>query len=110
VPTERFGSPSDRGAARKTEQLCREVRDVLSVAVAALDDPALFGVWVVEVRPAPDASHLRVVVVATGDADLDAVHEALARANGVLRSEVAAGISRKRTPLLSYQVEKETES
>jgi ribosome-binding factor A len=85
------------------------VRDALSGALGGLEDEVLVDAWIIEVIPAPDASHLRVIVAASPDADLDAVHEALGRASGVLRGEVASAITRKRTPLLSFQVVREAE-
>ncbi len=108
-PSRYFDSPSDPRAERKTRQLCREVRDALSGALGGLEDQVLVDAWIIEVIPAPDASHLRVIVAASPDADLDAVHGALGRASGVLRGEVASAITRKRTPLLSFQVVRETE-
>jgi ribosome-binding factor A len=104
-PSEFTDSRFDRKTERKTQQLCREVRDALSISLAALDDEALAEAWVAEVLPGADSSHLRVVVVTT--ADLEATYEALRRAAGLLRSEVAAAISRKRTPLLSFEVHQE---
>jgi ribosome-binding factor A len=97
-----LSSSSDRKNERKTSQLCREVREALSLALGELDDATLDGTWVADVR-ADDPSHLRVIVV-TDRTDADAVHEALQRAAGRLRAEVAAAITRKRVPLLSFEV------
>jgi ribosome-binding factor A len=100
-PSAFTSSDRDRRAERKTRQLCREVRDALSIALGELADEALAGAWVCEVRSDGDPSHLRVIVVA---AETDAVHEALQRAAGRLRSEVAAAIARKRVPHLTFEV------
>jgi ribosome-binding factor A len=102
-PSAFVSSQPDRRAERKTRQLCREVRDALSIALGELADDALAGVWVAEVV-SDDASHLRVIVVAGPGADVDRVHEALQRASARLRGEVAQAIARKRTPLLGFEV------
>jgi ribosome-binding factor A len=106
-PSAFVSSDSDRKAERKTRQLCREVRDTLSLALSTLDDDALVGAWIADVLPGADASQLRVVVVAAIQADVDATYEALRRAAGLLRSEIALTINRKRTPQLSFEVHKE---
>ena len=108
-PSAFVSSGSDRKAERKTRQLCREARDALGIALSSLDDEALLGAWVAEVLPGADASHLRVVVVACADASVDDTMEALRRAAGLLRSEVAQATSRKRVPLLSFEVHKEVD-
>jgi ribosome-binding factor A len=113
-------SRSDKKTERKTHQLCREVRDVLSVALASLDDESLSDVWVADVLPGADPSHLRVVVMlprASTDPSagstvgelqrLDEVYLALRKAAGLLRSEVANAIARKRTPQLNFEVHAE---
>ncbi len=103
------GSPRARDSKeeRKTAQLCREVRDTLSISIAALDDAALLCAYVADVFPDPDASHLRVLVITTGSTSTDETRDALYRARGALRTEVAAALTRKRVPLISFLVEKE---
>lgn len=100
-------SVSERRAERKTRQLCREARDALSIALSTLDDEVLLGAWVAEVLPGADASQLRVIVVAAADASTDDTLSALRRASGLLRSELAQALSRKRTPNLTFEVHKE---
>jgi ribosome-binding factor A len=102
-PSAFIDTRSDHRAERKTSQLCREVREALSLALAELDDDTLTSAWVADVHADGDPSHLRVIVV-TPLADVDAVHDALQRACGRLRSEVAGAISRKRVPLLAFEV------
>lgn len=65
-----------------------------------LSDPNLEGLWVLDVSPEPGTSTLLVTLVAPDDADLRDVEQSLDAVRGLLRSEVAAGISRKRTPHL----------
>ena len=108
-PYDFVSSHSDRKAERKTRQLCREVRDVLGLALSALDDVALSGAWVAEVLPGADPSQLRVVVVTARGADIEGTYEALRRAASLLRNEVAQAVARKRTPLLSFEVHTEGE-
>lgn len=103
-PSEFVGSHSDRKTERKTRQLCREVRDVLSIALSSLDDAALSTAWVADVLPGVDASNLRVIVVIARSSEIENTYQALQRAAGLLRSEVAQAIARKRTPLLSFEV------
>jgi ribosome-binding factor A len=61
---------------------------------------------VIEVRPAPDASQLLVLVSpASNDSAVDPamVLKHLAVANGRLRAEVASAIVRRRAPKLIFQ-------
>lgn len=89
----------------KTLQLCRQVQQALSTSLAAdFDDPVLMGLYVEEVRPAPDAR--RVLVVARVDPEHDAklARERLESVSNWLRQEVAGSITRKRVPELSFLV------
>lgn len=106
-PSAFVSSAADHRAERKTRQLCREVRDVVSLALSALDDASLDGAWVAEVLPGLDASQLRVVVMVPRHVDPDVTHEALRRAAGLLRAEVAQSITRKRVPQLAFEVHPE---
>jgi len=99
-----FGSPVDRRAARKERQLCRQVQEALGYALPALEDDLLQDLWVVDVEPAPDASRLCAVVQAPRGADVEEVHARLSHASGLLRTEVAQAISRKRTPVITFRV------
>lgn len=69
-----------------------------------LSDPNLEGLWVLEVSPEPGSSALLVTIVAPDEARLRDVETSLDAVRGLLRSEVAAGISRKRTPHLRLVV------
>jgi ribosome-binding factor A len=62
---------------------------------------------VVSVTPAPDASRLLVTVEPVppaGAADPGLVLARLGRASGWLRSEVAAAVTRKRAPVLTFRL------
>jgi ribosome-binding factor A len=92
---------------RKTQQLCSEVREVLSFVLAGdCEDPILQQLVVREVMPAPDASRLLVVLTLPEAECEQADHamEALRQLRGYLRSQIADEIQRKRTPDLSFQI------
>lgn len=94
----------------KDLQICRQVHDAISLALADLDDPFLDELSVRSVLPAPNASRLEVTFV-TYSKDLDLV-VALERVNAVagdLREEVTAEITRKRAPELVFRVERAPE-
>ena len=93
---------------RKARQLGRQVAETLDAVLAGdTRDEALRGLRVVSVIPAPDASRLVVTVAPLPSADRLDLPEILARlehASGWLRTEVAAAITRKRAPVLSFQI------
>ena len=91
-------------AGRKAKQLCAQVRHALDGAFAAAADPVVQAVAVVEVEPAPHTGRLRVLVGVPADLSPDAVGEALGRAAGFLRNEVAAAVSRRYAPELVFEV------
>jgi ribosome-binding factor A len=105
-PRDLFRSPTNgKVTNRKTLQLCSQVADTLNLVLSGeCGDEVLQSLHVVTVKPAPDASQLLVIVSPSSAQDLDplAVLDRLARANGRLRSEVAAAIVRKRAPQLLF--------
>jgi hypothetical protein len=96
--------PGDR-RGHKDLQLCRQVYDALSYALALLDDPLIEELVLAQVVPAPSASRVEITLVPSRDGlDLD---EALARLAAVqphLRAEVASEIHRKRVPELVFRI------
>ncbi len=101
--SESEGFSSDRQAKRKAQQFCRQVQRALNLALAGCGtEEGLSGLFVEEVFPAPDCGRLLVHVAVTGDQPVADVLLALRRAGPQLRSEVAAAISRKRAPELSF--------
>lgn len=95
-----------RSSLHKDEQLCEQVFQVLTYAMADLADEVLRGVVVESVRMSPESGRLLVTVI-SDDARLDAIDELIARlerSRGRLRSEIASGIHRKRTPELGFRV------
>lgn len=93
---------------RKDLQLCSQALRALNLAFAAeVHDPLLRDIMIESAHPAPDASRLAIIVrvpANTEPARLAAIEASLQRRRGFLRSEVAAAISRKRAPELTFQV------
>jgi len=89
---------------RKLDQLCRQVCRALMYAIPGeMGDPVLQGLSVEEVLPAPDAGRLLVRLRHEGRPEQMA--EILGRLEVVepyLRAQVAAAITRKRAPELTF--------
>lgn len=101
--------PSERrGDMRKAHQLCAQVREVISFALAEqCEDQLLERLSVVAVSPAPDASRLMVTVALdpVGErVEATTVIEAMKQLRGQLRHEIAAEIHRKKTPELAFEL------
>jgi ribosome-binding factor A len=88
---------------RRARQLCRQVREQLELALGELEDPLLDGVHVLDVTSVGNGV-LRVELGLDAEHSIDAVRERLNAVRGRLRSETAAAISRKRTPMLELVV------
>jgi ribosome-binding factor A len=99
----------DRATDRKASQLCRQVAHTLDEVLADCRDDVLQNLRVLSVLPCPDPSRLLVTVAAI-DArpgkpiEPTTVLDRLAKATGHLRYEVASAITRRRAPVLVYQV------
>ncbi len=91
-----------QGPGRKGLQLCRQVKDVLTVALAGCADEVLRDLTVVVVEPAPHTGRLMVTVAGPAPADVTGRHLAIAAA--MLRREVARAIHRRKTPELVFHV------
>jgi ribosome-binding factor A len=103
-----FFKPENRPRSenRKAHQLCAQVAQTLQQVFGESADAALQSLQIIEVRPAPDASQLLVLAapaVGAQDGPQEAA-QALARASGWLRSEVARAITRKRAPQLVFRL------
>ena len=98
-----FQEKSYRGN-RKALQLCRQVQRSLSYALSECDDEVLASLYVESVEPAPNDKHL-LVTVSPLDKDIqpEDVLMRLHHAMGLLRSEIAADIHRKRVPELAFR-------
>jgi ribosome-binding factor A len=99
---------SGRAGRRKAWQLCAQVAEALSEALAGdCGDDVLRNLQVVGVEPGPDGSRLLVTVRVDPPSDEvrpELVLERLAQASGRLRCAVAAAITRRRTPTLMYRL------
>jgi ribosome-binding factor A len=93
-----------RQVARKVRQLCRQVQEAVGAALGSLDDDLLNAVWVAGVEPEPDASRLVVFIEVGAETPSERVFARLERVAGMVRAEVAAAITRKRTPTLVFRV------
>ena len=93
---------------RKAQQLCRQVAETIDQILAGeLGDAALGNLRVSGVVPAPDALRLLVTLVAVSDDvpfDQLATEQRLAAVTGLLRTAVAAAITRRKAPNLSFVV------
>ena len=91
-----------RSHERKDQQLCEQVHQAISLALADFDDDAFSGLHVVSVLPNPHVGRLQVRLEAPQGADMTYMQECLERASGRLRSEVASSIHRKKVPTLTF--------
>ncbi|RKZ92986.1 MAG: ribosome-binding factor A [Candidatus Parabeggiatoa sp. nov. 1] len=94
-------------AHRKTYQVCKQAEKTLNLVLAGESvEPLLHELIISAVEPAPDSSHLLVIVEpnsTTISLDESEVLAALQRAVGRLRSAIATTINRKRVPQLSFR-------
>jgi len=100
---------SERDGGRrhhKDLQLCRQVFDALTYALAELDDPQIDDLALASVVPAPNSSRVLVTLVATREdlADPDAALASIDASVAELRAEVAAEITRQRVPELVFRI------
>ena len=87
---------------RKARQLCGQVAQALQVLLPGLADEVLQDLVVVSVEPAPHSGRLLVTGAVPVPADAtDRLH----RAAGLIRSEVAAAVHRRKAPELVFLVE-----
>ena len=95
-------------ANRKALLLCGEAERTLSAVLAGeCGDDVLRNLQVASVKPAPTSVRLLVTVYATAPAagvDAAIVLARLARAKGLLRTELAAALHRRRAPDLMFRV------
>ncbi len=92
---------------RKARQLCAQVRRTLSQFLSLeAHDTVLQSLFVERVEPAPDATHVAVVLAVPKDLELprEEILARLTRAKGVMRSELARAVNRRKVPDLSFQL------
>lgn len=93
---------------RKSRQLCRQVQKTLDLVLSGEMGSDLLGhLKIVSVQPGRDGSRLLITVSADlppAQFNREAIETQLALIQGRLRSEVAAAITRKKTPNLMFQI------
>ena len=95
----------NKDTTRKDRQLCKEVYRALTLATSNFDLHGALGLTIDSVVTAPAASRLRVAVSFARTVSIDDAEYAVGRlraATGILREELAAAISRKRVPDLTF--------
>jgi ribosome-binding factor A len=99
--------PGQRRPGRKTLQLCSQVAETLAGVLAEQADEVLRDLVVVRVTPAGSGRMLATVTPASSAAvrDTAVVLSHLANAHGLLRSEVAHAVHRRKAPDLIFQVQ-----
>ncbi len=95
---------SQRTPDRKTAQLCAQVERALHYIVPELLVDLQFDASITDVKSAPNASHLMVLVSVAGAPleELGSIESILVRQSGFIRTEVARSIHRRKTPTLSF--------
>ncbi len=91
-------------ATRKGQQLCGQVKDALGLILPSCADTTLQELSVLGVEPAPHTGRLLVLLHTPEDVDRAIIADALARAAGFLRHEVASAIYRRQAPELIFEV------
>jgi ribosome-binding factor A len=92
-------------SGHKDLQVCRQVFDALTYALAELDDRMIDELSLASVTPAPNAARVLVTLVPTRDGiDPAAALERLRDAMPDLREEVAAELTHKRVPELVFRI------
>jgi ribosome-binding factor A len=92
---------------RNTLQLCSQVARTLGQALAECGDEALRDLCVVGVVPAAGPGRLLVTLAPSPSAPprpTDETEQHLSRAGGMLRTEVAAAVNRRKTPELIFRL------
>lgn len=98
--------PSARG--RKTLQLCNQIFETLEQVFAEQQNELLQGLHVVSVVPAPDDTNVLVTVSPGPGISLEeaaSLIDHLQAAGKDLRQEVAAAITRRKVPAISWRIE-----
>ena len=105
----RSGGGAAKGPSQRQLRMGELLRHVLSEIMVRdeFHDPALAGanITVTEVRPSPDLKNATVFVTPLGGADVNTVVDALQRARGYLRAQIAGKIEAKFTPNLSFKAD-----
>lgn len=106
--TSRSHREREPGSDHRLQQLCAQAHEVLSLALEGeCENPLLQQLSVRAVLPDPDAARLAVHVSAPAGESAPAILEALERAKGLLRSQLATELDKRRTPNLRFVLQAE---
>lgn len=100
-------SPPGRAIHRKTWQLCGQVKRTVAEVLASCGDEVLRNLDVLQASPAAGGGRVLVTVQPSSsaeDVEPAEIERHLGRAAGLLRTEVAALIHRRRAPDLVFEV------
>ncbi len=89
----------------KDLQVCRQVFDALTYALADIADPLVDELVLAAVVPAPDAARVQVTLLCSPELDREAAVTRLYDFAKELRAEVAAELSRRRVPELVFRID-----
>lgn len=107
-PADDYAASREKAYDRKTDQLCAQVQRTLGFLLETEDsDECLWGIYIAEVTPHPNAGRLLVELRQwdhSRSLDLKTILAHLAEVKGYWRAEVGSAINRKKTPDLLFQV------
>ncbi len=107
-PQPEFGRPAGRVENRKALQLCSQIAETLTLVLSGeCHDDLMRDLLVESVVPFPTASRLLVTLIpaiSASNAPLERYLEHLERYKGLLRSEVASAINRRKVPDLVFRI------
>jgi ribosome-binding factor A len=107
-PRKFFRRKSNRKFNRKVLQLCKQIQLTLNMTLAGeFEDKLLQNLEIIGVEPVPDSSHLLVILTPSNASEVFKIKEvmlSLQKVSGLLRSEAARSINRKRVPELSFRL------
>jgi ribosome-binding factor A len=92
---------------RKAAQLCAQIRRALDYVIPEVLSETKFDAMVLDVEPAPNTSHLLVILQAIGQLDASEIRELnfeITQRAGSIRTAVAQSIYRRKTPTLSFRI------
>jgi ribosome-binding factor A len=104
-PRDFFRRAAGKVPNRKALQLCGQVARTLGLVLWECGDNLLRELAVEAVQPAPTAARLLITLSAPPGVDVALVLQRIQRAAGLLRSEVAAAVNRRKVPELTYRVQ-----
>ncbi len=92
---------------RKAAQLCSQIRRALDFAIPEALADTDWDAFVLEVTPAPNTSHLLVLLQTDNhldEQDRQSLLREIIRRSGIIRTSVAQSIHRRKTPTFSFLI------